>query len=242
MSRRFLQYTCQGAFGAPLHLLGAGGESPVGLADVVALALAIGADCFSVCLGLAMDPGGPRRTVLVSAVFGGMQAALVGLGHLAAVGLHWLLDAAGLAGALLSHLPFLGRPAVVHQEVHWVLSGLGATVLVAVGIGLITDGSGGRRRDEIRLFRGRMGLALVGLMVNIDAFSTGLGLGLLDRGLLPHVLGVTALVGGGLCQLGFEAGSKFGERLGRIAQPVGGAVIILVALKTLAALAGAGRR
>jgi len=56
------------------------------------------------------------------------------------------------------------------------------------------------------------------------------------------VLGVTALVGGGLCQLGFEAGGKFGGRLGRIAQPVGGAVIILVALKTLAALAGAGRR
>lgn len=217
----------------------------MGMADVVALALAIGTDCFSVCLGLAMEPRGPKRTMLVSAVFGGMQAALVALGYHVALGIRWVVRAVRVSDEFAGRLPFglrLGIPPESwHDGVQWVLSSAGATVLMAVGIGLISDFLAGQKPGTINparitLLRGRLGLALVGVMVNIDAFSAGIGLGMLDDILLPHVLGVMALVGSSLSRLGFEAGSKFGQRLGRIAQPIGGGLIILVALKAIAGL------
>jgi len=208
----------------------------LGLADVVALALAIGTDCFSVCLGLAMEPGGPRRTLLVSAAFGGMQALLVALGYLTALGMHWLLHTAEVRYALLSRLPIRVRPEALHEELHWVLSSLGATALMAVGVGLISDFLAGERPKAARPLRSAFGLALVSVMVNVDAFTAGIGLGMLDGVLLPHVLAVMAVVGGSLSRLGFEAGSKFGGILGKIAQPIGGILIILVALKVIAGL------
>lgn len=209
----------------------------MGLADIFALALALGADCFSVCLSLAMDPGTPKRTLLLSVVFGGLQGALVALGYQVALGIHWLLDATGVGRALAARWPFSVRLAEVQQELHWILSAAGTTVLLAVGIGLISDFlSPGSKAGEVRLFRGLPGLMLVGLTVNLDAFSAGVGMGMLDGAFLPQVVAVMIVVGSGLCRLGFEAGNKVGTRIGRIAQPLAGALIILVALKAIAGM------
>ena len=67
------------------------------------------------------------------------------------------------------------------------------------------------------------------MTVNIDAFTAGVGLGMLDGILLALVVGVMSVVGGSMCRLGFEAGTKVGRRIGWIAQPLGGGLIILVA-------------
>lgn len=120
--------------------------------------------------------------------------------------------------------------------VRWTLSAAGATVLLAIGVGLISEALSGSPRREGRVYKGRIGLLLVGVSVNVDAFSAGLGLGMLDKILLPLVVGVMVVVGGSLCRLGFEAGSKVGRRIGKIAHPLGGALVILVALKAVAGL------
>jgi Predicted membrane protein len=191
----------------------------LGLADIFALALALGADCFSVCLGLAMDPGTPRRALFLSLLFGGLQGGLMALGYQAATGIEWLLR------------------WKLQPDLHWILAAAGTTVLLAVGISLISDFlAKGSLAREIRLLRGLPGIVLVGVSVNVDAFSAGVAMGMLDEIFLPGAVAVMSLVGSGLCRLGFEAGTKAGQKAGRIAQGLAGGLIVLVALKALAGL------
>lgn len=208
----------------------------MGLAEIFALALALGTDCFSVCLSLALERGRPKRTLLLSVLFGGLQGALVALGYQVAAGIRWLLHSDWIGEALTAWLPFADTPEELRQTLHWTLSALGATVLMAIGVSLISEWLSGSHPGEGRLVRGRLGLLLVGVTVNIDAFTAGVGLGMLDGILLALVVGVMSVVGGSMCRLGFEAGTKVGRRIGWIAQPLGGGLIILVALKAVVGL------
>lgn len=191
----------------------------MGLVEIFALALALGADCFSVCLGLAMDPGTPRRALFLSLLFGGLQGGLMALGYQAATAIEWLIR------------------WKLQQDLHWILGAAGTTVLLAVGIGLISDFlAKGALAKEVRLLRGLPGMVLVGLSVNVDAFSAGAAMGMLDEIFLPGAVAVMSVVGSGLSRLGFEAGTMAGQKAGRIAQGLAGGLIVLVALKALAGL------
>src|SRR5690606_12831556 len=85
----------------------------------------------------------------------------------------------------------------------------------------------------IRIYRGRRSVVLLALMVNADALSAGLGLGMINGVAVPFVAILMFLVGGCVSGMGLEAGRRMGGRIGKLSRLVGGVLVVAVALKAL---------
>lgn len=192
----------------------------------LALAVALGADTFSVSLGLGVDNPTPRRLLLVPLFFGAVQGILVSGGYGVARGVHWLFHRFPLA----FDRGLFGGFERFHAGLHVVFSLVGALALLALGVRLAFPGRSRGEGMRIPFFRGRIGLILLALSVNLDSVTAGWGLGMLERELHLFAAAGMALVGGGLSGLGLKAGKRFGEGLGRFAQPIGGTILIFLAL------------
>jgi len=204
----------------------------LGLWEITALALALGADAFSVCVGLGMHRVPPHRTLAFALMLGVVQGAMVAAGYAAAalihgivhVGYEWAWTIGSWAGDV--------DPESIHEQIHHTLTLLGACVLAAVGINLITSFFGGK--PPARSVRsGASGLVAVAFVVNIDALTAGLGMGMLEG--VPILLAVLVMVALGLvlADLGLVAGRRIGRRIGRVAKPLGGAILVLIAVRTI---------
>lgn len=207
------------------------GGALVGLWEIVGLAIALGADSFSVCLGLGMERL-PKRPAAIGIVMGGAQGAFVVFGYLAALAIHAALHTPWIL-TLLSQKMAVVQPDHLHDELHALLTAAGALVLAGVGINLIVDFL---RRDSARskAWHGR-GLVAVALSVNVDAISAGVALGMFEIPGLLLVAGITFGVGALLSWAGLRAGRGIGRRAGSLAQPVGGIILLIVALQGLMA-------
>lgn len=179
----------------------------MGALELLVLSLAIGADSFSVCVGIGTEGIRLRRAIRVSAVFALFQALLFGLGSASAQMLHHWLD----RGTMRDHF-------------HLGLSVVGATILCALGANLVW---GRLFRPEVPsvMYRGRAGLMLLAFAVSIDALTAGLGLGMLADAFLPLLCVVVAAIIWVMGIFGLALGRRLSDQVGKAIE-TGGALLL----------------
>ncbi len=179
----------------------------------LAVGLAMDATAVSAARGLAAPRLRPVHFVLVAGFFGGFQALMPLLG--------WLLGSR------------FGR--FVEAWDHWLAFGL----LGAIGVKMMLEarsapaGEGEEvvAQTEQQLFGPRV-MLLLAIATSIDALAAGITLPMLGTPLVVS-LATIGLVTGALSALGLAAGRRFGARLGRRLDLVGGVVLIGLGTKIL---------
>ena len=138
------------------------------------------------------------------------------------------LALAGTFGAFQALMPLLGwlvgvRVAVyVDQVDHWVALGL----LGYLGARMVRDAfSGDVEEDSAPAALGWRELLVLGVATSIDALAVGGSLALtpINIGVAVLVIGVTTFA---LSYVGVHIGQRGGTRFGRVAQVVGGLVLV----------------
>lgn len=186
---------------------------------VLALGLAMDAMAVAAARGLAAGKVRTRDALLVGVLFGGFQAGMPAVG--------WALGAA-----------FAPRIA---GWGHWVT----AVVLGAIGGKMLYEAlkqngeakhpenapGGAPPRSADGVFGLKM-LVLLAIATSIDALAAGVALGVANVSVLRAcvVIGVVTAL---LSFAGVHAGHRFGTRLGKRFEVVGGIVLIGLAVKTL---------
>lgn len=186
--------------------------------SVFAVAIALGADAFSIALGLGLS-GTTRnfkiRFVVVVAV------------------LHVIMPLVGLElGAVAGQ--FLGKWAAV----------IGAVVLAFIGLQMLKNGFESEKPVSLRearqklnkksdqSFTGWTALIVLGLSVSIDALTVGFGLGTARVPILYTVI-TTGFFAGLMTAFGWLGARYFSEVIGRRAQIFGGLILTVLAVKML---------
>lgn len=216
----------------------------VGILELVVVAVALGADAFAVALaqGTRMRRPTWRETARVAVLFGLFQALMPLAG--------WALST-WFAGAVSGVAPWIACGMLAVVGAHMVKEGLrdeaehavehvegpaGAQAAAADGGVLGAPGAVATlapavtRRPRVA-YRVLLPLAIA---TSIDAAASGVTFAVLGVPILPAValVGVVTL---GLSGLGVRLGARVGERLGRWATVVGGAVLVLLGLRILLA-------
>lgn len=204
------------------------GAVRLGTWEIAGLAIALGADCFSVSVGLGLDAPRSRRAVAMVSLFGVIQGALFIMGYLVAAAIHWALHYEELMEGLRADSI---RLEAIHDEVHWLLAFIGGCVLLLVGVNLIA--SSFKVNESRTVWHGMGGLVTIAFVVNADAFSAGLGTGMFDGVRLTQVAAIMTAAGSTLSVLGLLMGQRLGRGVGRIAQPIGGVILVMIALHGL---------
>jgi putative Mn2+ efflux pump MntP len=174
--------------------------------EIILVAIALSVDAFAVSLAAAASGrmNGPRSTFRLSFHFGLFQFLMPVIG--------WA------AGSTLA-------PLIAAFD-HWVAFAL----LTAVGLRMLhaaRNPKGESRGDDPS--RG-MTLVTLSAAVSIDALAVGLSLAMLQIDIwTPGV--VIGLVASGMSWLGIHLGGKLHARLGRIAECVGGVILIAIAVR-----------
>jgi putative Mn2+ efflux pump MntP len=145
---------------------------------------------------------------------------------------HFLL--AALFGVLHALMPLLGWLAgsqvapLVHSWEHWISAG----VLAALGARMLWEARTSHRAAPTDPFAGRVMLAL-GLATSLDALVAGVTLPMLGAplGLALLTIGLTT---GLLSALGLSVGRRFGALLGKRLDVGGGAMLLALAVTSLA--------
>ncbi len=172
---------------------------------LITLAVALGADAFSLCLGVGMA-GVNRRQALIITI-----TVLV---------FHIFMPLAGwymgeLAGALL------GRAASL----------IGAALLIYLGSRMIWESRRKGRESGIKIYKfSASGLVLLGLSVSMDALSVGFTLGAQQVNLLRTVLTI-GLVAGIMTATGLACGRFMSSLVGDRAQFLGGLILVAIGIK-----------
>lgn len=174
---------------------------------VLLIAAALGADAFSLSVGLGMG-GITRRQILV------MSTAVL-LFHIA-------MPLAGVyAGELFG--AFAGRTASI----------AGALVLLYLGIKMLY---GALKNDELEgpniLLTNTAGIVFLSGSVSLDALSVGFSLGTQNLALGQAVL-IMGPVAGLMTVAGFLLGQQVGGWIGEKAVILGGAILIFIGIKLL---------
>lgn len=186
---------------------------------VLAVAIALGADAFSVALGMGVSGIDTR--------FKARFIAVVAL-------LHVIMPLTGLQLGLTAG-KFLGMWAA------W----LGALVLVYVGYEMISKG---RKNVESYSFRaareslfgnearvltrysGIIATGVLGVSVSVDALTVGFSLGT-ARVPIPFTVAVMGATAGLMTAAGFLSGKYLSKAVGQWAQLIGGVILFLLAVK-----------
>ena len=173
---------------------------------LLAVGLSMDAFAVAVCKGLAMKKITVKSAAVVGLWFGGFQALMPLIGY------------------------FLGaqfRDAITAYA-HWIAFGL----LTLIGANMIREAIMEKEEeaaDSALSFRAMLPLAVA---TSIDALAVGVTFAFLDVRILPSVTlrGCTTFV---LSMLGVKAGSLFGAKYEKKAEILGGAILILLGIKTL---------
>lgn len=207
------------------------GESSLSGVEVAALGAALGADAFSVAVGVGLGGVRWKQTIKLTALFGGFQGALLIAGGVLAANVHWLLEKLAGGWGPLSQVARQVDLVLVQSILHILLSLAGAAMLVYVGVGLIRNCLVTSQQGGLIFLHGRWAVLTLSLSVSIDAFSAGLGLGMLDRTNLPTIALGVALITALMSVVGLRAGKSIGKIIGRRAELVGGFVLIVLAIR-----------
>lgn len=185
---------------------------------IVLVAVVLGADSFSLALGMALRGVSPAYEYKFSFT--------VGIFHviMPLIGLNVGLAVGNLLGV-------------------WAARA-GALVLVWLGIDMLLKGyrssrplsykfsQGKEMMAENRKFgqEGWIAILLLATSVSIDALTVGFSLGTFKMPILLTVI-IMGIIAGSMTLLGFKGGKLFGRLMGSYAQMAGGTVLVLLALK-----------
>jgi len=177
-------------------------------ATIFALAVALGTDAFSMCVGLGMGGVTRRQVIIVT---------------LAVMGFHIIMPLSGYyAGHIFGHL--IGRAANV----------IGALVLIYLGFKMLLGAIRNEPDEAAGAAAGgnRAGLLILAGSVSLDALSVGFTLGTrrVDLGTAALIMG---LVAGAMTLAGLAAGQRVSGMVGEKAVFAGGAVLMLIGMKLL---------
>lgn len=166
------------------------------------LAVALGTDAFSLCLGIGMAGVSPARVLALGATVFSFHVAMPLLGFKAG-------EVAGM---------YLGRPAAVG----------GALILFYLGARMIWEAVRDEEPPDVVL--GGWGLFLLGASVSMDALSVGFTMGTLRANLLLAVL-LFGAVAGAMTVGGLWLGRLVGCRVGKRSRLLGGAILLGIGAK-----------
>ncbi len=175
------------------------------IVTLIVLAVALGTDAFSLCVGIGLA-GVTRRQMLVISV-----TVLV---------FHVFMPLAGwVVGEFAGSR--LGRAASV----------IGAVLLVYLGARMIwTTIRGGRETEIKKINFTTWGLVLLGTSVSMDALSVGFTLGARQVNLLLTA-GTIGIVAGAMTASGLIFGRFVGRWVGERAQLLGGVILVGIGAK-----------
>ncbi|NYE57704.1 manganese efflux pump MntP [Carboxydothermus ferrireducens] len=173
--------------------------------EIFLLAVALGTDSFSLCVGLGM--GKIKRKEIIA------LSLTVLVYHIVMPILGWF------AGDLTGR--FLGKVATY----------IGGAILIYLGYKMIRHGIS--QEEELPHITYNLGgLLLIGLSVSMDALSVGFTLGTVKVNLWFVAL-ITGIVAGVMTLSGLLLGRRVSKVLGDRAQIVGGLILLLIAGKLI---------
>jgi len=175
------------------------------LYEVLLIAVSMAMDAFAVCLvaGSLHQANGGRSAFRLSFHFGLFQFIMPVLG--------WL------AGRTLEPL--------IRDYDHWIAFGL----LAFVGLRMIVSALRGEESQPPDPSRGWT-LVMLSVAVSIDALAVGLSIGVLGLSVwYPAIL--IGVVTGILSLVGLRLGERFGSRLGKPVEIIGGLVLIAIGIR-----------
>jgi putative Mn2+ efflux pump MntP len=182
--------------------------------EIVVLAIALAVDAFSVGAAVGLRHRKPRQIFRLSFHFGLFQALFPLLGALA-------------GEALVSR---------VANWDHWIVFAVLAVLGARMIYGALYDDE--KEHGELDLTRG---VSLIGLStaVSIDAAAAGITLAITQApiALSVTIIGVVAAAATAIAMIGAH---RFSDKLGKRAEVVAGAVLIVLGAKTLIDHLGAG--
>ncbi len=169
------------------------------LMTIMIMALALGCDAFSLCLGIGMQGMRAIDMVRISISIALFHIAMPLLGL--------------LTGAYMS--------VVFGQVTSYAAGGL----LLLLGIHMIYSTLKG---DSAGLFQTGTwwGTLLFALSVSVDSFSVGVSLGMFHWNLFVTVI-LFGIFGGIMSILGLKLGHLVGQRIGEYGEAIGGAVLLI---------------
>ena len=188
-------------------------------ATILALAVALGTDAFSMAMGMGITGIRKKYIILISGVV---------------LFFHILMPLLGL---------FLG--SVLGRTVGGLAGIIGAAVLIIIGLNNILNSTGVKKvmakKFNIRgcypLFwimpaTDYWGMLVLAACVSLDALAVGFGLGAFNVNLTLTVV-TFGIVAGIMTAVGFVFGGKIGNHLGDRAEFVGAWILVLISLKRL---------
>ncbi|HBC93215.1 MAG TPA: manganese efflux pump MntP [Pelotomaculum sp.] len=177
------------------------------LITLIVLAIALGTDAFSLCVGIGLAGVNRRQIILVSLT--------VLVFHIAMPLIGWL------AGEFAGNL--LGRAAAI----------AGALLLVYLGVKMVWETWRHRlEQAPVRVDFSVGGLLLLGASVSMDALSVGFTLGTHQANLLL-VAGLIGIVAGIMTFTGLVFGRFLGGWVGERAQLLGGLLLVGIGAKMI---------
>ena len=179
----------------------------MGVVTLLSLAVAVSMDAFavSICKGLALQKIKLKQYALVGLWFGGFQALMPVIGYF-------------LGGKFMNKISSFD---------HWVAAGL----LAIIGINMIREALS---EDEEKVDKSLdiKTMFMLAVATSIDALAVGISLSVFDINIWFSVLciGVTTFM---FSAAGLKIGSLFGTRHKSKAEFVGGAILIILGIKTV---------
>lgn len=179
----------------------------MGVITLLSLAVAVSMDAFavSICKGLALQKIKLKQYALVGLWFGGFQALMPVIGYF-------------LGGKFMDKISSFD---------HWVAAGL----LAIIGINMIREALS---KDEEKVDKSLdiKTMFMLAVATSIDALAVGISLSVFDINIWLSVLciGVTTFM---FSAAGLKIGSLFGTRHKSKAEFVGGAILIILGIKTV---------
>lgn len=169
---------------------------------IIIMAVALGFDAFSLCLGIGIR--GVRRLDVVRI------SVLIALFHII-MPLGGVITGQWMSG-ILGHITGYA-------------SGL---LLVVLGGHMISSSLRGESSSLVNTATW-WGTLFFALSVSVDSFSVGVSLGMFRSNLL-HTILIFGLFGGVLAILGLLLGHKIGERIGEYGEAAGGAILLTIGM------------
>lgn len=169
------------------------------------LAVALGLDAFSLCVGIGLAGIRLRQVMRVSGTIGVFHVMMP------------------LIGVALGHVlvPFVGSLATL----------LGGLLLSFLGLHMLWNASRGHA-PQASVHLGGAGLLLFALTVSLDALSVGFSIGLLTGG-AAFAIALFGLMGFVMAGIGLLVGRRVGRWLGEYSEAFGGLILVVFGFKLI---------
>jgi putative Mn2+ efflux pump MntP len=187
------------------------------IVTALGVAVALGADAFSLCLGLSMSAG-VTRSYRISFI------ALVTFLHIAMPLLGLKLGT--FAGRFLgSFAAWVGAAILVYIGLHMVKDLLPRTRTVS-----FAEARRGMEKQNAMTINSPATLLLLGLSVSMDALTVGFSLGTMGTPILLTAVFI-GIIAGSMTAMGFSAGRVVSQAAGDKAKWAGAVILVALAIK-----------